>query len=43
MAADKIEYPTDHPPRVIGASVTRLEDAPLVRGQRALRGRHFVS
>src|SRR3954452_6713718 len=32
MAADKIAYPTEHPSRLIGASVTRLEDAPLVRG-----------
>jgi carbon-monoxide dehydrogenase large subunit/6-hydroxypseudooxynicotine dehydrogenase subunit gamma len=33
MAADKIEYPTGQPARVIGVSVTRLEDAPLVVGQ----------
>src|SRR3954471_10103868 len=33
MAADKIGHPTDQQARVIGASVTRLEDAPLVRGQ----------
>src|SRR3954463_5526783 len=32
MAADKIGHPTDQQARVIGASVTRLEDAPLVRG-----------
>src|SRR3954470_7076272 len=33
MAADKIGHPTDQQARVIGASVTRLEDAPLVRGE----------
>src|SRR5215218_8839002 len=32
MAADKIGHPTDQQANVIGASVTRLEDAPLVRG-----------
>src|SRR3954447_13469116 len=33
MAADKIKHPTDQQASVIGASVTRLEDAPLVRGE----------
>src|SRR3954467_14043046 len=33
MAADKIGHPTGQQERVIGASVPRLEDAPLVRGQ----------
>jgi CO/xanthine dehydrogenase Mo-binding subunit len=33
MAADRIRHPTDQQLRVIGASVTRLEDAPLVLGK----------
>jgi aerobic carbon-monoxide dehydrogenase large subunit len=33
MAADEIGQRADRQPRVIGVSVTRLEDAPLVRGE----------